>query len=190
MSLKAIQHQFEESSQLTSIQSWSANNANRLILKGLSGSSLSFVLAEIYKRTDVSILLILEEKEEAAYIFNDLEVLIPSKTLLFYPASYKRPYQIEETDNANILLRSEVLNKINSTRKSLFTVTYPDALFEKVVTKATLKARKEINKIISLQFGVDNLFNEKGAANKSLFQNNDAVLILGRNYYGKMQINF
>lgn len=139
MSLTAIQHQFEESSQLTSIQSWSANNANRLILKGLSGSSLSFVLAEIYKRTDVSILLILEEKEEAAYIFNDLEVLIPSKTLLFYPASYKRPYQIEETDNANILLRSEVLNKINSTRKSLFTVTYPDALFEKVVTKATLK---------------------------------------------------
>jgi transcription-repair coupling factor (superfamily II helicase) len=30
----------------------------------------------------------------------------------------RRPYQIEETDNANVLLRAEVLNRINS-RKSL-----------------------------------------------------------------------
>jgi transcription-repair coupling factor (superfamily II helicase) len=36
----------------------------------------------------------------------------------FIPA-LRRPYQIEEeTDNANVLLRAEVLNRINSRKKA------------------------------------------------------------------------
>jgi transcription-repair coupling factor (superfamily II helicase) len=53
-------------------------------------------------------------KEEAAYYLNDLEQMIGDKDVLFYPGSYRRPYQIEDTDNANVLLRAEVLNRINS----------------------------------------------------------------------------
>ena len=59
---------------------------------------------------------------------------------MFYPGSYRRPYQIEETDNANVLLRAEVLNRINSRKKPAIIVSYPEAIFEKVVT------RKELNK--------------------------------------------
>ena len=161
MSLANIQHKYEQSLQLSSLQNWLTTNQNKLILKGLSGSALSFVLAEIYKKSSYSILLILEEKEEAAYIFNDLETLITDKPILFYPASYKRPYQIEETDNANILLRSEVLNKINSNRNPLLTVTYPDALFEKVVTKSTLKKNTltiQVGDSVSLDFVNEVLF--------------------------------
>ncbi|HEX5743382.1 MAG TPA: DEAD/DEAH box helicase, partial [Flavobacteriaceae bacterium] len=161
MSLANIQHKYEQSLQLNTLQNWLINNQNKLILNGLSGSSLSFVLAEIFKKSTRSMLLVLEEKEEAAYIFNDLEALIPDKSLMFYPASYKRPYQIEEVDNANILLRSEVLNKINSSKKPLFTVTYPDALFEKVVTKSTLKKNTltiHVGDSISLDFVNEVLF--------------------------------
>jgi transcription-repair coupling factor (superfamily II helicase) len=35
--------------------------------------------------------------------------MIGDKDVLFYPGSYRRPYQIEDTDNANVLLRAEVL---------------------------------------------------------------------------------
>jgi transcription-repair coupling factor (superfamily II helicase) len=63
-------------------------------------------------------LIVLNNKEEAAYYLNDLEQLIGEQDVLFYPGSFRRPYQIEETDNANVLLRAEVLNRINS-RKSL-----------------------------------------------------------------------
>lgn len=84
--------------------------------------------------------MVFNDKEEAAYYLNDLEQLIGEKDVLFYPGSYRRPYQIEETDNANVLLRAEVLNRINSRKKPAVIVTYPDALFEKVVT------RKELNK--------------------------------------------
>jgi transcription-repair coupling factor (superfamily II helicase) len=45
--------------------------------------------------------------------------MIGDKDVLFYPGSYRRPYQIEDTDNANVLLRAEVLNRINSTRNRL-----------------------------------------------------------------------
>lgn len=111
----------------------------KIYVNGLVGSSLSFVIAESFKDSDLPHLLILNDKEEAAYYLNDLERLIGEQHVLFYPGSYRRPYQIEETDNANVLLRAEVLNRINSRKKPALIVTYPDALFEKVVTRKELE---------------------------------------------------
>ena len=113
-------------------------NTSKIHLKGLVGSSLSFVLADAFKESDRPFLLVFTDKEEAAYYLNDLEQLLGDKNVLFYPGSYRRPYQIEETDNANVLLRAEVLNRINSRKKPAIIVTYPDALFEKVVTRKEL----------------------------------------------------
>lgn len=107
-------------------------------LNGLIGSSFSFVVSEIFNDTNKPFLFIFDDKEEAAYYLNDLEQLVSKKDVLFYPGSYRRPYQIEETNNANVLLRAEVLNRINSQKKPSIIVTYPDALFEKVVTKKEL----------------------------------------------------
>lgn len=112
----------------------------KICIKGLAGSSLSFVISQVFTNVDTTFLLILTDKEEAAYYLNDLEQLIGKNKVVFYPGSYRRPYQIEETDNANVLLRAEVLNRINSRKKPAVIVTYPDALFEKVVT------RKELDK--------------------------------------------
>jgi len=109
-------------------------------IKGLLGSSLSFVIQALFKKSEKPFLLLLNEKEEAAYVLNDLEQMIGVNDVLFYPSSYRRPYQIEETDNANVLLRAEVLNRINSRKKPAVIVSYPEAIFEKVVT------RKELDK--------------------------------------------
>jgi transcription-repair coupling factor (superfamily II helicase) len=92
-----------------------------------------------YSKSDAPFLIILNNKEEAAYYLNDLEQMIGDKDVLFYPGSYRRPYQIEDTDNANVLLRAEVLNRINSRKKPAIIVTYPEALFEKVVTRRDLE---------------------------------------------------
>ena len=115
------------------------NPLNTIQLKGLLGSSFSFVFQAIFKQSDKPFLLIFNEKEAAAYYLNDLEQMIGANDVLFYPSSYRRPYQIEETDNANILLRSEVLNRINSRKKPAVIVTHPEALFEKVVTRKELE---------------------------------------------------
>lgn len=106
--------------------------------EGLTGSSLSFLLTELFSAEDRTFLLILNDKETAAYYLNDLEKLLGEKKVLFYPSSYRRPYEIEETENANVLLRAEVISHIHSKKKPVVLVTYPEALFEKVVTRKTL----------------------------------------------------
>ena len=116
------------------------NSSPKIQLSGLVGSSISFLIRSLFKKSELPFLLILNDKEEAAYFLNDLEQMVGDQDVLFYPASFRRPYQIEETDNANVLLRAEVLNRINSRKKPAIIVSYPEALFEKVVT------RKELDK--------------------------------------------
>jgi transcription-repair coupling factor (superfamily II helicase) len=128
---------------------------------GLVGSSLSFVIDALFKKSELPFLLLFNDKEEAAYYLNDLEALINDQDVLFYPGSFRRPYQIEETDNANVLLRAEVLNRINSRKKPAIIVSYTDAIFEKVVTrkeldKNTLKV--SVNDKLSIDFINETLF--------------------------------
>ncbi|WP_026451765.1 transcription-repair coupling factor [Aequorivita capsosiphonis] len=131
-----------------------SKNQATIAVSGLIGSSVSMVLAQTFKNGDLPFLLILNDKEEAAYHLNDLENLLGDKNVLFYPGSYRRPYQIEETDNANVLLRSEVLNRINSRKKPAFIVTYPEALFEKVVTRKELE-RNTLKIAVNDQLSID-----------------------------------
>ncbi len=116
-----------------------AQTHSKTHFKGLVGSSFSFVISNAFNLSESPFLLVFNDKEEAAYYLNDLEQLLNDKDVLFYPGSYRRPYQIEETDNANVLLRAEVLNRINSRKKPAIIVTYPDAIFEKVVTRKELE---------------------------------------------------
>ena len=90
-----------------------------------------------------------------------MEQFIGEQDVLFYPGSYRRPYQIEETDNANVLLRAEVLNRINSRKKPAVIVSYPEALFEKVVTKKELEKntlKVAVGDKISIEFINEVLF--------------------------------
>ena len=127
---------------------------NKLHLKGLVGSSMSFVVASLFEKSDLPYLLILQDKEEAAYYLNDLEQLIGEEDVLFYPGSYRRPYQIEDTDNASVLLRAEVLNRINSRKRPAVIVSYPEALFEKVVTRKELD-KNTLKIAVSDQISID-----------------------------------
>ena len=80
-----------------------------------------------------------ENAEKAAYFLNDFERLLGASEVLFFPASYRQAYAQETTDNANILLRAEVLKKLSSSKKSRIIVTYPQAIFEKIISQHTLK---------------------------------------------------
>ena len=140
MSKTLVRSLFRESSAQAALKTQlTEQTRDNCVVSGLVGSALSISIAELFKETALPFLLILNDKEQAAYHLNDLENLLGDESVLFYPGSYRRPYQIEQTDNANVLLRSEVLNRINSRKKPALIVTYPEALFEKVVTKKELE---------------------------------------------------
>ena len=139
MSKTILSQTYAQTLQMQNLQNAIAQPQSRTHLKGLVGSSFSFVISNIFSENELPFLLVFNDKEEAAFYLNDLEQLCGDKDVLFYPGSYRRPYQIEETDNANVLLRAEVLNRINSRKKPAIIVTYPDALFEQVVTRKELE---------------------------------------------------
>lgn len=111
---------------------------SKIHVRGQFGSSLTFLTAEILHQSGNPVLLVLDDKEEAVYILNELESLFKRDEILFLPASYRRPYEIEETSNANVVLRTEVLNTLNNAKKPRIVLTYSEGLFEKVVTRKSL----------------------------------------------------
>lgn len=140
MNLQELTRIFQED---TAIQDFASKigGGNSLTFRasGLSGSSDALLLASLYRILKKNLLILVNDKEEALYFMNDLQSFLPRKEILFFPASYKRPYQLEEIDNANVLMRAETLNELNHTRSgSVIVVTFPEAVSEKVINKKSL----------------------------------------------------
>ena len=116
----------------------------RVELSGLTGSQESFALAaSTQKLPDYFHLVIAESKEDAAYLQNDLAGLLDGKTVHFFPDSFKRPAFFDEINPTQSLQRSETVNKITGKdARNEVIVTYPEALFEKVVGPQALDASR------------------------------------------------
>ena len=115
-------------------------------LSGLAGSSTAVVASAVYRSVPNPFVFILSSREAAAYFFNDVENLLEEKNLSYekrniflFPSSYKKPYETPDIDNANVLLRSEVINRLSSEKRKFIVVTYPDALTEKIVSRKVIK---------------------------------------------------
>ena len=106
-------------------------------IKGLTGSLDSVLIATVFKLHPHDYIIVLQDREEAAYVQNDLQNLLEREVLLF-PMSYKRPYEYDDVENANILMRAEVLNKLANKTTPEIILTYPEALSEKVINKRSL----------------------------------------------------
>lgn len=128
---------------------------SRIHWSGLVGASRALSSVALCLQVPGNHLFILNDKEEAAYFLNDLESLFPEDSrVLFYPASYRVPYQFEETDNSNVVARAQVLEKLTN-GKNAWIVTYPQALFERVPTKVNLTTntlKVQVGKTYSIDF--------------------------------------
>ena len=118
----------------------------RVHLRGLVGSQDAVVAAAAAHFAHPNV-FVLHDKDEAALFMADLRHLLPDgPEALLFPSSYKRPYEFDETENANVLMRAEVLNQLNASRQASVAaagtapliVTYPEALSEKVINRQSL----------------------------------------------------
>lgn len=116
-----------------------ARHPSNIHIKGLAGSLDAVLLAAAFTLHPRDFLVVLHDREEAAYFQNDLQNLLSREVPLF-PMSYKRPYEYDEIENANILMRAEVLNHLAGKKNAEIIVTYPEALSEKVINKRSLSS--------------------------------------------------
>lgn len=114
-----------------------APEKRKIQLKGLAGSLDAVIFSSIFKIHPHDCIVVLHDKDEAAYFQNDVQNLLSTEILLF-PVSYKRPYEFDEIENANVLMRTEVLNRLSNKTSPEIVVTYPEALAEKVINKRSL----------------------------------------------------
>ncbi len=118
----------------------------RIHLKGLIGSSDAMVALALYNIQKQGNLFVLPNREEAIYFQNDLENIFGHR-VLFFPSSYKKPFDITQLDTSAVLQRAEVLNELKyNTANGKLIVSYPEAIAEKVVDQQVLAANTlEIN---------------------------------------------
>ena len=151
--------QDNKSLNLQKLQTSIDKSESNIILKGLYGSSKSFLINSLFSNSNKNIYWILENKESAGYHFNDLEGLINENQLYFFPSSYNRENDFKKTNTQSIFLRTELIRNLSSNSNKNLIITYPEAVFEKIIIKKDIKKRFlkiKIEDIMSLES-----FNEK-----------------------------
>ena len=115
----------------------------RIHLKNLAGSASQFVAASILNSKNTSQLnhlIILRDAEEAAYFQNTLENILSALDIFYFPSSFKNKKNYRLLNSSHVMLRTEALTKISGGGNKKVLVTYPEAIFEKVVLQKTLSA--------------------------------------------------
>ena len=117
-------------------------NPLQVFLQNLNGSSAAFVLQSIFsnpKTKHLNHIVVLNDAEESAYFFNSIESVTEALDLFYFPSSFKSPHNFSALNPSHVMLRTEALTKISMGGNKKIIVTYPEALFEKVVLAKTLQ---------------------------------------------------
>ena len=132
-----------------------------VFLDGLVASSTAMTFAslsvpEIPGAPLPPLLFIMQDVDEAGYLYHDLTQLLGDRQVLFFPSSYRRSVKYGQRDAANEILRTEVLASLNPSKRGdlptesgsesphsgrfggTYIVTYPEAVAELVVSRKRL----------------------------------------------------
>ena len=124
-----------------------SNELKNIALLGLNETSLALLTSSLFTELHQHQLFVFPEREAAAFFYHDLEFLLhdqdkalQDKKIHYLPASYRRASKYEEVDNANVKLRSEIVNKLTQEEGHYIIVSYPEALSEKILSKKYIKS--------------------------------------------------
>ncbi len=131
----------------------SFSQPEKIYLKNLLGSSSQFVVSATFQHpacAQLNHLVILNDAEQAAYFHNTLEGLTQALDIFYFPSSFKNKKNYSLLNSSHVMLRTEALTKIASSlplspekepgvKRKIF-VTYPEALFEKVIIPEKLSS--------------------------------------------------
>src|ERR1700744_434403 len=149
------------------------SSPQRIACKNLQGSSPAFLLSAVFQHEttrQLNHLVVCEDAEAAAYLHNTAERLTGALDLFYFPASFKNKKNYRLLNSSHVMLRTEALTRLSTAMRQpipaapglrplddgvaptgsgkKLIITYPEALFEKVVLPDTLSGN-----IISLKAG-------------------------------------
>ncbi|MDQ6755705.1 MAG: transcription-repair coupling factor, partial [Bacteroidota bacterium] len=122
----------------------SGSQPQKIHLAGLQGSASQFIINAVFDHaaaSKINHLVILRDAEEAAYFHNTLENISNALNIFYFPSSFKTKKNYRLLNSSHVMLRTECLTKFSTAAIKARVgaiITYPEALFEKVVLSKTL----------------------------------------------------
>ena len=141
MEIKDLIALYARHSQVKALSRALQNESVRSIgLGGLQASAAPLAFAAL-PQVPSPLLFILRDAEEAGYFYQDLVQLLGERDVLFFPSSFRRAVKFGQRDAASEILRTEVLARVSAWngQGTLYIVTCPEALAERVVSDKTLE---------------------------------------------------
>ncbi|GHV43891.1 transcription-repair-coupling factor [Bacteroidia bacterium] len=134
LNLSDFQQIYAQHPQILKMAEWAASSEPNVKISGLAGSALSLTMAAFFEKTTKNQLIIADDADAAGYVYFDLRQMLGDENVCFFPSSYKSTIRLSRLDNANEILRTEVLNRLANSDRACIIVTYPEALLQKVVS--------------------------------------------------------
>ncbi|HEY4149281.1 MAG TPA: transcription-repair coupling factor, partial [Chitinophagaceae bacterium] len=144
MNLNELMERYQADSRIFSIADrLTMSQPQQIYLRNLQGSASQLVVSAVFQHpacAQVNHLVVLNDAEEAAYFQNTLENLTQALDLFYFPSSFKNKKNFRLLNSSHVMLRTEALTRLSGGGNKKIIVTYPEALFEKVVLPKTLSA--------------------------------------------------
>ena len=143
MEINELLNRFSLSNQIVAVDEWTKGKEKKLNIKGVEGSLRALLFSCLYQKGQQRLFVVMNDSESAAYFYHDITQLIGEQDVYFYPSSYKSSvkYDQQRQDAGNEILRTEVLNCLESQDSHFLIVSYPEALTELVVKTEVLKEK-------------------------------------------------
>ena len=138
MEIRELCDIFNRKGRMTAVKKLIDGSGNAVI-DGLAGSSAAMLFASLPQRS-CPYLIIVNDLDEAGYMYNDLCQLAGDKQVLIFPSGYKRDIKYGQADAPNEILRTEVLNRWYDDPEVRWVVSYPEALAERVRRREDVEA--------------------------------------------------
>lgn len=144
MNLSALLDDYKNNSQLLQLLNRLLfADTQKIYLKNIQGSSAEFIVSSVFSHQqtqNLNHLIILNDAEEAAYFHNTIENLTSALDLFYFPSSFKNKKNYRILNTSHVMLRTEMLTRLSVGGNKKIIITYPEALFEKVVLPKTLSS--------------------------------------------------
>lgn len=140
MEIKDLIKAFRKNPKIELLRKTLKEDSNNVIkIDNVCASFTPFLVNEVFEESSAHQFVVLDNKEEAAYFYNDLCGILGDKSVLFFPSSYvikRNEFQIDTTD---VVLRTEVMDKLGENKNKYIVVTWSEALLEKIIDKDALE---------------------------------------------------
>ena len=122
---------------------WIKSKSQNLQINGLQASGKGMMLGAIQQKSKAKMLVVMEDAETAAYLYNDINRAIPTGQCGLLPSSYKKSPKHGGLDLASEIMRTDALNIIHNPHDNgWLIITSPEGLIERVATKQTFEKKR------------------------------------------------